>query len=45
MWILKLFLALLIMAAIGLTAYAYLGDMDPDPKEMRNPVQLEGLSG
>ena len=43
MRILKLLLVLVILAAIGLVGYAYLGDMDADPQETRNPVQLEGL--
>lgn len=43
MWILKLVAVLVILAGVGLIAYAYLGDMGADPQETRTPVLLEGL--
>lgn len=43
MWVVKLVVALVVVAGVGLTAYAYLGDMGADPQETRTPVQLEGL--
>ncbi len=41
MRLLGLIIALLILAIGGLTGYAYLGDMNAAPKEMRVPVQLD----
>ncbi|MDS9468307.1 hypothetical protein RGQ15_12095 [Paracoccus sp. MBLB3053] len=32
---------LIILAVVGLTGYAYFGDMKADPREMRLPVQLD----
>lgn len=40
MRLLKLVLYLVILAAIGLVAFAYLGDLSPDQKEIRVPVEL-----
>ncbi|WP_312527491.1 hypothetical protein [Paracoccus sp. (in: a-proteobacteria)] len=41
MRLLGLIIVLLILAIGGLTGYAYLGDMNAAPKEMRVPVQLD----
>jgi hypothetical protein len=32
---------LALMAFIGLVAYAYLGNIEPETKDVRQPVQLE----
>ena len=41
MRLLRLVIILLILALLGLTGYAYLGDMAADPSEMRVPVELQ----
>lgn len=41
MRLLRVIVILLILAIGGLSGYAYLGDMDAAPKEMRVPVQLD----
>ena len=41
MRLLKILAVLVIAALIGLTAYAYLGDMDPRAAQMRQPVSLD----
>ena len=43
MRLVKLLAVLLVAAALGLTGYAYLGDMEPQRQETRQPVALEGL--
>lgn len=40
--ILKLILILLVLGAIGITGYAYLGDMAPDQTDVTEPVILDG---
>lgn len=39
--ILKGLLYLLIVAFIGLVGYAYLGDLEPEKADVREPVQLD----
>lgn len=41
MRLLRLLIVLVILAVLGLAGYAYLGDMDAAPTEMRVPVQLD----
>lgn len=36
----KVLLFLLVLGFIGLTGYAYLGDLSPEQSEMREPVTL-----
>lgn len=38
--LLKLIIFLTLVAFIGLTGYAYLGDMTPDRAEISEPVEL-----
>ncbi|MCV2870722.1 hypothetical protein OEZ71_00265 [Defluviimonas sp. WL0050] len=38
--LLKLIIFLALVAFIGLTGYAYLGDMTPDRAEISEPVEL-----
>lgn len=42
MRLLKLIVALVILAAAGLAGYAYFGDMEPERREVRVPVTLPG---
>lgn len=46
MWgkLFKLLLALIVIGAIGLVGFAYLGDLDPVLERVTEPVELE-LSG
>lgn len=39
----KILAVLLVAAVLGLIGYAYLGDMEPQPQEIRQPVTLEGV--
>jgi len=39
--ILKFLTVLLILGAIGLTGYAYLGDLSPDRRDVTAPVMLD----
>ena len=39
--ILKFIAILLVLAAIGVVGYAYLGDMSPQQKDMVTPVTLD----
>lgn len=39
--IFKVLLFLLVLGFIGLTGYAYLGDLSPDQSEVRTPVTLD----
>ena len=39
--ILKIIAVLLILGAIGLVGYAYLGDLDPDQQDVVAPVTLD----
>lgn len=39
--IFKLLLFLLILGAVALVGYAYLGDLSPDQSDMREPVTLD----
>ncbi|MDO5622350.1 MAG: hypothetical protein Q4G24_12860 [Paracoccus sp. (in: a-proteobacteria)] len=41
MRLIKILLALVVLAALGLTGYAYFGDMESRPREMRVPVPLD----
>ncbi|WP_294931453.1 hypothetical protein [uncultured Paracoccus sp.] len=41
MRLLRVIVILLILAVGALAVYAYLGDMDPAPSEMRIPVELD----
>ncbi|MDO5631479.1 MAG: hypothetical protein Q4G22_06545 [Paracoccus sp. (in: a-proteobacteria)] len=43
MRLVKFLAVLLVAAALGLIGYAYLGDMEPQQREIRQPVALEGL--
>ncbi|MDO5613460.1 MAG: hypothetical protein Q4G14_09505 [Paracoccus sp. (in: a-proteobacteria)] len=43
MRLVKFLAVLLVAAALGLIGYAYLGDMEPQQQEIRQPVALEGL--
>lgn len=45
MRILKLLAALVLLASLGLVAFAYLGDLSPRQSERRVPVQLAGPDG
>jgi len=38
--VIKLLVVLAILGFVGLSAYAYLGDMTPEPREIRLPVTL-----
>ena len=40
--ILKPILILLVLGAIGLTGYAYLGDISPEFQDVTEPVILDG---
>ena len=40
--VLKLLLVLALLGFAGLTGYAYLGDLTPQPQEIRQPVTLNG---
>jgi hypothetical protein len=46
MWgkLFKLLLALIVIGAIALVGFAYLGDLDPELERVTEPVELE-LSG
>lgn len=39
--ILKLIFLLAVLGFAGLAGYAYLGDMSPERREVRTPVQLD----
>lgn len=39
--ILKLIVVLLLLGFVGLVGFAYLGDLSPDLKEVREPVELD----
>ncbi|MDJ0826679.1 MAG: hypothetical protein QNJ16_14345 [Rhodobacter sp.] len=39
--LLKLIAILLVLGAIGLTGYAYLGDLTPEQREVVQPVTLD----
>ena len=41
MRLLKILVALVILAFVALAGYAYLGDMGPRQQEMRKPVSLD----
>ncbi|MBK5934309.1 hypothetical protein C8N32_105115 [Rhodovulum imhoffii] len=42
MWrLFKVFVFLAAAALIALAGYAYLGDLQPDPQEMRQPVTFD----
>ncbi len=43
--IFKLVLILLVLGAIGVIGFAYLGDMSPDSHEQRIEVNLPGSDG
>ncbi len=45
MRILKLLVALVLLAGIGLVGFAYLGDLSPRQAELRVPVDLGGSDG
>jgi hypothetical protein len=40
--LLKLLVFLVVLGAIGLVAFAYLGDLSPQQTEIRVPVDLDG---
>jgi hypothetical protein len=40
--IVKLLFALVILGLIGLTGYAYLGDLSPEQRQIEQPVVLDG---
>ncbi|MBZ4022444.1 hypothetical protein CKO11_08235 [Rhodobacter sp. TJ_12] len=42
--ILQAVFVLVLLAALGVLGYAYFGDMDADPAEVRSPVDLPGLA-
>ncbi len=43
MWrIVKFLLILLVLGALGLVGYAYLGDLSPDQTDISAPVELDG---
>ena len=42
MRLLKLLVFLVVLGAIGLVAFAYLGDLSPQQTEIRVPVDLDG---
>lgn len=39
--LLKLVVVLAVFAFVGLVGYAYLGDLTPSPKEIRQPVAID----
>jgi len=39
--ILKLVAFLVVLGFVGLTGYAYLGDLAPDQREVNEPVELD----
>ena len=39
--LLRLVLFLVVIAALGLVGYAYLGDIDPDQTDVSEPVNLD----
>lgn len=41
MRLLKVILYLLVLGAIGLTGFAYFGDLTPERSEVRIPVELD----
>lgn len=43
MRILKILLFLGVMGFVFLAAYAYIGDLSPDPQPVRLPVALDGM--
>lgn len=45
MRILKLLVALVVLAGIGLVTFAYVGDLSPRQTELRVPVDLAGPDG
>lgn len=45
MRMIKLLVALILTALIGIVAYAYLGDMEPVRNEVRSPVAGSGAAG
>jgi hypothetical protein len=44
MRIVKLLAALVLLAGVGLVAFAYLGDLSPRQSEARIPVVLDGAT-
>ncbi len=43
MWrIVKFLLILVVLGALGLVGYAYLGDLSPDQTDVSTPVELDG---
>lgn len=38
--IFKAVLTLLVIAFLGVVGYAYLGDLKPEPKDVRQPIDL-----
>lgn len=38
----KIISGLIVLAALGLVGFAYLGDLSPQQVEMRIPVELDG---
>jgi hypothetical protein len=42
MRLLKLILGLALLGFVALTGYAYLGDLSPQPQEIRQPLTLNG---
>ncbi|AUH34012.1 hypothetical protein [Paracoccus tegillarcae] len=42
MRLIKLLVVLVLAAVIALVGYAYLGDMDPSQREIRDPIPVEG---
>ncbi len=39
--ILKLLVILVVLGFVGLTGYAYLGDLSPNQQDVRQPVKLD----
>lgn len=39
-WIFKFLFLLVVLGAIGLVGFAYLGDLSPDQERVRQPVTL-----
>ncbi|MFV0244274.1 MAG: hypothetical protein ACK5IB_04530 [Qingshengfaniella sp.] len=38
----KVLFYLIVLAALGLLAFAYLGDLSPNQTEIRIPIQIDG---